>query len=155
MTEQGYPRPQLRRADWICLDGIWDFALDPDTRWRIPAHVSWDAKILVPFAPETTASGIGESGFSRACWYRRTFEAPPLTDGDRLFLRFGAIDYSATVWVNGLPVARHEGGYTPCSVDVTRFLLPQREQEVVVRAQDEPTDLTKPRGKQDWKPETH
>ena len=155
MTEQGYPRPQLRRADWICLDGVWDFALDPDTRWRVPAHVAWDAKIRVPFAPETTASGIGESGFYRACWYRRTFEAPPLTDGDRLFLRFGAVDYSATVWVNGLPVARHEGGYTPFSVDVTRFLLPQREQEVVVRAQDEPTDLTKPRGKQDWKLESH
>jgi beta-galactosidase/beta-glucuronidase len=155
VTEQGYPRPQLRRADWICLDGPWDFALDPDTRWRVPAHVSWQAQIRVPFAPETTASGIGENGFYRACWYRRTFEAPPLSDGDRLFLRFGAVDYAATVWVNGLPVARHEGGYTPFSADVTRFLLPQREQEIVVRAQDEPTDLTKPRGKQDWKPEPH
>src|SRR4051794_26692834 len=91
----------------------------------------------------------------RACWYRRTFAAPALAAGGRLWLRFGAVDHHATVWVNGERVAEHEGGYTPFGADVTDALRPAGEQEVVVRAFDDPLDLEKPRGKQDWRPEPH
>ncbi len=156
MTETyGYPRPQLERAEWTCLNGVWDFALDPEAQWADPTDVRWDAQIIVPFAPETAASGIGDTRFYRACWYRRTFDAPKLTADERLILHFGAVDYAATVWVNDRLVARHEGGYTPFKADITRFLQRTGPQTIVVRAEDDPHDLAKPRGKQDWLLEPH
>ena len=155
IAAHGYPRPQVERAEWTSLNGAWDFALDPDARWTTPGQVIWDATIQVPFSPETPASGIGDTGLYRACWYRRTFRAPDLADGERQILRFGAVDYAATVWVNGVIAARHEGGYTPFSADVTALLDPLGPQTIVVRAEDDSQDLAKPRGKQDWLPEPH
>ena len=146
----GYPRPQLRRAAWRSLNGAWDFALDTTCQWQVPDEVVWGATILVPFAPETAASGINDDGFDCAVWYRRSFEAPALPTGDRLLLHFGAVDYRATVWVNGLVAAHHEGGYTPFSADITGLLTEASPNTVVVRAEDDPQDLAKPRGKQDW-----
>ncbi len=150
-----HPRPLLRRDGWTSLNGLWDFALDPEARLRTPAEVSFDARILVPFAPETPRSGIGDEGLYRACWYRRTFRAPALTAGERLVLRFGAVDHRATVWVNGARAVEHEGGYTPFAADVTDLLAADGDQEVVVRAFDDPLDLEKPRGKQDWLRDPH
>ena len=75
---RGYPRPQLQRDRWASLNGTWEFALDVEGRWRAPNEVSWDRRIVVPFAPETAASGIGETGFFRACWYRRALQRPQL-----------------------------------------------------------------------------
>ena len=75
--------------------------------------------------------------------------------GERLILHFGAVDYAATVWVNGIQVCHHEGGYTPFAVDMTHALTAEGPQEIVVRAEDDPADLEKPRGKQDWKLEPH
>jgi beta-galactosidase/beta-glucuronidase len=150
-----YPRPQLQREDWISLDGPWDFALDPHCAWPLPAAVNWNAKILVPFSPETRASGIADTGFYKAVWYRRQFSRPPLAPGERLRLHFGAVDYLATVWVNGVLVATHQGGYTPFHADITEALRPDGPQEIVLRAEDDPADLAKPRGKQDWKLEPH
>jgi hypothetical protein len=109
----------------------------------------------VPFAPETPASGIANTGFYRACWYRRTFDPPALRLGERLLLHFGAVDYHATVWVNGARLVEHTGGYTPFSADVTEALTPGGPQQLVVRAFDDPRDLTQPRGKQDWLLEPH
>src|SRR5919199_5921921 len=95
-----YPRPQLERADWTSLDGAWEFAFDPDACWTEPTDMPWDRTIQVPFVPETPASGIHDTGFYRACWYRRRFDAPDLRPGEHLLLHFGAVDYVATVWVN-------------------------------------------------------
>ncbi len=159
--KHGYPRPLLERADWQSLNGSWDFAIDSDQQWDNPAEVTWKATIVVPYSPETAASGIGNTGFYRRCWYRRTFQPPPLAHGERLLLHFGAVDWAATVWVNGAPVARHEGGYTPFCADVTDVLIATGaagatgEQTIVVRADDDPSDLSKPRGKQDWQLEPH
>ena len=153
--DPAYPRPQLRRAGWVSLDGAWDFALDPEARWTRPDEVAWDRRIVVPFAPETPASGVGETGFLRACWYRRTFEAPALGPSERLLLRFGAVDYAATVWIDGQPAGGHDGGYTPFAVDVTPFLTGPGPCTVIVRAEDDPHDLAKPRGKQDWQRQPH
>ncbi len=150
-----YPRPQLERADWVCLDGEWDFALDPDALWKRPIEPEWNARIRVPYSPETPASGIGNSGFYRACWYRREFDAPQLDHGQRLILHFGAVDYSAVVWVNGHIVARHEGGYTPFCGDITDQLVDGGPQTMIVCAEDDPADLSKPRGKQDWQLQPH
>jgi beta-galactosidase/beta-glucuronidase len=154
-TKHGYPRPQLERAEWTCLNGPWEFALDPEARWRVPEQVEWNATIEVPFAPETPASGIGFTGYFRACWYRRTFERPDLSSNHRLILHFGAIDYSARVWVNGRLATEHDGGYTPFCIDVTELLTAEGPQSVCVRAFDDPADLAKPRGKQDWQLKPH
>ena len=154
MNLHGYPRPQLVREGCTSLDGAWQFAFDDDRRWYRPEQVAWGREIIVPFAPETPASGVGETGFHPVCWYRRAFAAPALAAGERLLLHFGAVDYSARVWVNGGLVATHEGGYTPISVDITEHLV-DAEQTLVVRAEDDPHDMAKPRGKQDWELEPH
>jgi beta-galactosidase/beta-glucuronidase len=152
---RGYPRPQLRRSTWFSLNGEWQFALDPGGAWATPDRVQWDERIRVPFAPETPASGIGNTGFYRWCWYRRRFSLPAIEAGHRLMLRFGAVDYAATVWVNGLCAGRHEGGYTPFCVEIPEAPQPSDICEVVVRVDDDPHDLSKPRGKQDWQLEPH
>ena len=85
----GYPRPQLRRGNWLSLDGQWEFAIDPEASWTRPDLVSWTDTIRVPFAPETPASGVGNTSLYRACWYRRTFDHPALGPGERLLLHFG------------------------------------------------------------------
>lgn len=161
---RGYPRPQLRRQEWLSLNGEWEFALDPEARWSVPSQVRFQERIRVPFAPETRTSGIGHHGFFKACWYRLKLELPPVTEptegerrpvDERVLLHFGAVDYAATVWVDGSVVARHEGGYTPFSVDVTELFEAPGEHTIVVRAEDDPHDLSKPRGKQDWLLEPH
>lgn len=153
--DHGYPRPHLERSEWTNLNGPWDFALDPDARWAEPPDVQWNASIQVPFSPETPASGVGHTGFYRACWYRRILHAPKLVAQQRLILHFGAVDHTAQVWINGNLVAEHEGGYSPFSADITPYLEPAPDQVLVVRAYDDPADLGKPRGKQDWQLEPH
>jgi hypothetical protein len=152
----GYPRPQLRRRDWTSLNGKWQFALDPEGEWSLPGQVVWSSEIQVPFSPETPASGIGDTSLYRACWYRREFETAPVDEGECLILHFGAVDYQASVWVDGVLAARHEGGYTPFEVDISE-LVHQRDgrHEIVVCAHDDPLDLAKPRGKQDWQLQPH
>lgn len=145
-----YPRPQLQRAEWCSLNGPWDFAIDFDGRITHPSRVSWTDTIVVPFAPETQASGIGNTDLFRACWYRRTVPAVDLDSGERLLLHFGAVDYAATVWVNDCQVGWHEGGYTPFTLDITDVVAGASSIVIIVRAEDDPTDLAKPRGKQDW-----
>ena len=151
---RGYPRPQLQRRTWYSLNGVWEFAFDPDGRYRSAAEVDWDAQITVPFAPEAPASGIGRTGFFLACWYRRLVDLPPCSPQERWLLHFGAVDYSATVWINGAYVGSHEGGNTPFAFDVTEWTK-ESPCEIVVRAEDDPHDLAKPRGKQDWQLHPH
>jgi beta-galactosidase/beta-glucuronidase len=155
IQSRGYPRPQLERMEWINLNGQWDFSIDRDAHWTWPDQVEWTTTINVPFSPETPASGIGETGFYRAVWYRRTFDPPQLGPAQNLILHFGAVDYSTTVWVNGNKAIRHEGGYTPFRADITEYLNGDGPQTIVVRAEDDPADLAKPRGKQDWQLEPH
>ncbi|MBD0316677.1 MAG: glycoside hydrolase family 2 [Nitrospiraceae bacterium] len=151
----GYPRPQLQRANWTSLNGPWAFSLDPGAQWARPQNVSWDRTITVPFSPETSRSGIGDLGFYRSCWYRRELQPPPLAEDERMLLHFGAVDYAATVWIQGSIAARHEGGYTPFSVDITDFVGESGPLEIIVRAEDDPDDLEQPRGKQDWQLKPH
>jgi beta-galactosidase/beta-glucuronidase len=135
-----YPRPHLRREAWASLDGEWAFAAGQEP--------VFDRSINVPFCPESKLSGIGER-VGDVVWYRRTFDPPA---ADRVVMHFGAVDYWATVWVNDVEVARHEGGNTPFTADITRALRPH-DNVVLVRAEDSLTDKTIPRGKQYWKEE--
>lgn len=149
-----YPRPQLERAHWLSLDGRWHFRFDRERRFRHPAEIpDWPLQIEVPYPPESRASGVGERGFNPVVWYQREFDIDAL--GGRVLLHFGAVDYLAHVWVNGVHVGYHEGGHTPFRFDVTAALDPSGRQRVTVRAEDDPADLTKPRGKQDWQLEPH
>lgn len=152
---RGYPRPQLQRSHWCCLNGEWDFALGVDPTILLPGEVAFDRRIVVPFAPETQSSGINDQGFHRACWYRRRVEVGNLPKSHRFVLHFGAVDYEATVFVDGRCVGQHEGGYTPFSIDVTDWIRGQEEFELCVRVLDDPHDLAKPRGKQDWELRPH
>ncbi|GAC1529076.1 MAG: hypothetical protein NVS2B16_36580 [Chloroflexota bacterium] len=155
----GYPRPQLVREHWIDLQGQWGFAYDDadhglDEHWERCEDV-FTRSILVPFPPESPSSGIGDTSFHPVVWYRRTFQVEPGDRSQRLLLHFGAVDYRADVWVNGQHVAQHTGGNTPFSADITCTLVPGEEQLLVVRAEDQPQDLTQPRGKQDWTEQPH
>jgi beta-galactosidase/beta-glucuronidase len=158
-----YPRPQFRREGWINLNGEWHFAFDDADAglaesWQNVTAESLRARgssfgrtIVVPFCYQSELSGIGETAFHDVVWYARTFGHAPAGD-ERLLLHFGAVDYRATVWVNGIQVASHEGGHTPFSADVTDAL--SNENVVVVRAEDPSQDVTIPRGKQYWKEES-
>jgi beta-galactosidase/beta-glucuronidase len=153
-----HPRPQLARRRWTDLSGTWGFAYDDDgvgldEGWAERAEV-YSRQIRVPFPPESPASGIADPGSHPVVWYRRTFAAG-LRPGERLLLHFGAVDYRASVWVNGRHAVDHEGGHTPFWADVTALLIDGAEQVVTVRAEDLPADLTQPRGKQDWQEHPH
>jgi hypothetical protein len=132
----------------MCLDGEWAFGVG-----RSAASI--DRSILVPFAPETSSSGMELKGYLGECWYRRTFDRPALAIGHRAILHFEAADYTTRVWVNGHFAGSHEGGYTRFSFDVTDLLIAGDKQVIEVACQDDPHDLAKPRGKQDWLPEAH
>jgi len=154
-SDRRYPRPQLQREQWISLNGRWDFHIDSQGKACDCSAITWDEKIQVPFSPETPASGVNNSSFYEAVWYRREFEAPELQGEQRLVLHFGAVDYQATVWINGRHAINHEGGYTPFRADITDLLNRNGVQTIVVRAEDSPHDLAKPRGKQDWQLHPH
>lgn len=147
-----HPRPQLVRPDWLSLNGRWQFELDQGDSGleRGLLHRDLDRTITVPFAPESALSGIGDTDFLEAVWYRRSFTVPSSWAGRRPVLHFQAVDHDATVWVDGVEVARHRGGFTPFSVDLGDVVTPGREAVLVVRARD-PHDGAQARGKQaDW-----
>jgi len=154
-----HPNQQLARAQWIDLRGQWGFAYDDHDLghrecWQERDDV-FQRTIEVPFPPESPASGVDDPSFHPIVWYRRTFEIPHEQTGDLVVLHFGAVDYRASVWVNGSLVVQHEGGQTPFSADITDSLRQGVEQVVVVRAEDYPGDLAQPRGKQDWRLHPH
>lgn len=141
-----YPRPQMTRGRWLNLNGPWEYALGPREAARPEV---FEGEILVPFPIESTLSGVARTPTpEQTLWYRRTFEVPPEWNDDRLLLHFGAVDWHATVYVNGGLAGEHKGGYTPFSLDITDLVTDQAEQELAVSAWD-PTDTwTQARGKQ-------
>ena len=145
-----YPRPQLVRKDWQNLNGLWDYAITAKSATK---PEKWDGKILVPFCPESALSGVGKSVKpDQAIWYRRTFNLDEKWKAKRILLHLGAVDWEATVVVNGEAFPIHRGGSDPFSFDITDSLK-AGENELAVRVWD-PTDTgSQPRGKQQLKPE--
>jgi glycosyl hydrolase family 2 len=145
---QEYPRPQLTRASWQNLNGVWQFA-GASAGEAPPVGEDLAESILVPYPTESALSGIERH--EDHMWYRRTFEVPAswqVGGGQRLRLHFGAVDHAATVWVNGTEVAEHTGGYTAFSVDVTDALASSGPQEIVVGVEDRTDATWQPVGKQ-------
>ena len=144
-----YPRPQMVRAEWQNLNGLWNYAIRP-------AGVrpdGYDGSILVPFAVESSLSGVGRRlGADNELWYERTFAVPAKWNGGRVLLHFGAVDWKTDVWVNDTKVGSHTGGYTPFVFDITAALK-KGDNVLKVRVWD-PTDAGyQPRGKQVNNPE--
>lgn len=149
-----HPRPDFMRADWRTLNGPWEFEFDDGNRGLAERWFRRDQpfskRIVVPYAFQTRLSGIGDPAFHDVVWYRRALDVPAAWQGRRVLLNFGAVDYQATVWVNGEQAASHRGGHTPFGADITDWLKPSGNL-VTVRVEDPSTDRTIPRGKQYWK----
>lgn len=148
-----HPRPDFVRDTFLNLNGIWQFAFDDadvglQEGWYRPGY-QLDREIMVPFCYQSEASGIGPTDeIHPIMWYRRSFTVPEDMKGKRLLVRFGAVDFEATVYVNGHAIGSHKGGYTPFALDATPF-LEEGENDLCVRVEDRP-DPIQPRGKQYW-----
>ncbi|MDQ0893433.1 beta-galactosidase/beta-glucuronidase [Agromyces ramosus] len=160
-----YPRPQLVRHRWADLCGEWEFAYDDEVTglsdgWH-EGTTPLGRRITVPFPPESPASGIGDTSFHPVVWYRRLItpgeldEAGRSEDAPTVMLHFGAVDFRATVWANGRLLGSHEGGQTPFSFELPAEALGDGPLTIVVRAEDDPADVSQPRGKQDWLEQPH
>ena len=135
------------REHWVNLNGLWDLAI---TKSGDIDSATFDKEILVPFPVESVLSGVGlHVGEDDFLWYKRTFEKP---EGDKVLLHFGAVDFDATVFVNGLEVGHHAGGYDPFTFDITEALSSLSAQELVVKVTDPSDAGSQPRGKQVLKP---
>jgi beta-galactosidase/beta-glucuronidase len=145
-----YPRPQMVRKDWLNLNGVWEFG-DASDGEPPPFGKLLPDKILVPFPMESALSGIMRR--SERAWYRRTFEIPRRWSGQNVWLHFGAVDWEATVYVNGRKMGTNRGGYSPFSFDITRELRPAAPQELIVEVFDPVDKGEQPRGKQALNPE--
>jgi hypothetical protein len=148
-----YPRPQLVRQRWLNLNGVWSYtgrSGDSDMA-KPPKPADYNEKILVPYPAESALSGIKRH--DDQMWYRKVFEIPGTWRGQHVLLHFGAVDQIATVWVNDQQVARHEGGYTEFSADITGALRWSGTQEITVRVEDRNESNPYPVGKQRNKPD--
>lgn len=140
-----YPRPQMLRPEWKSLNGLWDYAVTPKSEAR---PKTFDGKILVPFAIESSLSGVGKALTpDDALWYSTTFSVPSNWKGKRLILNFDAVDWKAEVFVNDIKVGSHTGGYTRFSLDVTPYVK-NGSNSLVVRVEDASDNDFQPRGKQ-------
>ncbi|MBM3813524.1 MAG: glycoside hydrolase family 2 [Acidimicrobiia bacterium] len=152
-----YPQPQFQRSRWLSLNGPWEFEFDDNNHglsqnWAASIR-KFSKTITVPFCFESPNSGIHDTSFHPWVWYRRSLNIPADWKGQRILLHFGAVDYRATVWINGKLAGSHEGGGTPFKFDITD-LLSTGPNNVTLRAEDPPTDRTIPRGKQYWQPKS-
>lgn len=153
-----YPRPQFQREQWCNLNGEWDFAVDNERKglengWTSAS--SLEDKIIVPFAPESSLSGVGHTDFITAVWYRREVEVPASWSGKKILLNFGAVDYKCSVYIDGERVGLHAGGTSSFSFDITSKVKAGGKFNLVVYAEDDTRSGVQPLGKQSTRRESH
>lgn len=143
-----YPRPIMERAQWLNLNGLWNYAI---TKKDAPLPNNFDGKILVPFCVESSLSGVGKTiSGDNSLWYERTLEIPADWKGKNILLNFGAVDWKAEVFIDNNKIGEHTGGYTPFSFDITKYIKGGKC-NLSVRVWDN-TSTGIPRGKQHSKP---
>ena len=145
-----YPRPIMERKEWKNLNGLWNYAIQEVGK---SAPAKYDGQILVPFAVESSLSGVmKEVGAKNELWYNTTFNIESNWKGQNILLHFGAVDWKTEVWLNGVKIGSHTGGYTPFSFDITPFIT-GTTQQLTVKVWDPSNEGTQPRGKQVKNPE--
>jgi beta-galactosidase/beta-glucuronidase len=145
-----YPRPIMERAEWQNLNGLWNYAIQPVGKQK---PTNYDGEILVPFAIESSLSGVQKRvGSENELWYEREFTVPSKWKNNKILLHFGAVDWKADVWINDVKVGQHTGGYTPFSFDITPALVSGKNR-IVVKVWDSTDQGFQPRGKQVNRPE--
>ncbi|MBU2511284.1 beta-galactosidase [bacterium] len=140
-----YPRPQLVRKEWMNLNGLWDYAIQPKDQ---PVPSRYQGQILVPFCLESSLSGVKRKLFpSQRLWYHRTFTIPAKWKNSSIVLHFGAVDWEAKVYLNQKLVGQHTGGFYPFSFDISGFLK-EGDNELIVSVWDPTDSHWQERGKQ-------
>ena len=140
-----YPRPQMVRSEWMNLNGLWNYAITDANAVSFQP----EGKILVPYAIESALSGVGRRiEKNQALWYEREFVLPKKWTGKDILLNFGAVDWSAEIYVNNRQVGEHKGGYDPFSFNITPYLNKSGKQVVKVKVMDASDNSYQPRGKQ-------
>lgn len=146
-----YPRPQFERADWINLNGTWSCDLDL-TRTGMERNLfnseELDKSIIIPFCPESSLSGIAHKDFIDAIWYQRKIAVPSEWQGKRILLNFGGIDYKSTIYIDGNEIFVHYGGSSSFSVDITPYVTPGANYNLVIHAEDDVRSQLQTGGKQ-------
>lgn len=155
-----HPRPQLRRENWVNLNGEWSCRISnlrrPDSEGPpAGADEGFAETILVPFAPESSLSGIGHRDFIAQMWYQREIVVPEVWTGDRVLLHFGAVFHTTNIYIDGVRVGRHVGGSVSFTLDITAYVQPGRSHSLVVGASSDLWSGDQPSGKQSWKFSSH
>lgn len=149
-----YPRPQFVRGDWLTLNGPWTYTFDPGKSGmerNFQGSPAFNGMIIVPFCPESALSGVGYTDFIECIWYQRKIEIPSTWDGKRILLHFGGVDYQCEAFIDGVSVGRHWGGMVSFSFDITRFVKPGSQHNLVLWVRDDVRSGTQPGGKQSEK----
>ncbi|MCH3970832.1 MAG: beta-glucuronidase [Prevotella sp.] len=146
-----YPRPQFERSAWVNLNGAWTYAFDfgnsgKDRNWQSSKH--FDGTIIVPFCPESRLSGVEHKDFINAMWYQREISVPSDWKGKEILLNFGAVYYQADIYIDGKFVLSHSGGSSSFSVNISRYVVPGKQHNLVVYVKNDLRSGKQPGGKQ-------
>ena len=146
-----YPRPQFERTEWINLNGIWSYQIDPSgtgIERNFKESKGFEGNILVPFSPESKLSGVGYTDFIEHLWYQRNIQIPAEWSEKKILLNFGGVYYESEIYVDGKFVDRHFGGSSSFSVDLTDFVKPGNQHSLVLYVKSDLRNRVQPVGKQ-------
>lgn len=148
-----YPRPQFERSQWLNLNGTWSYTFDfgkSGVNRDYRNSKGFEGKILVPFCPESKLSGVEYTDFINSMWYQRTISVPAEWEGKQVLLHFGAVDYEATIYIDGKEVMQHFGTGSSFETDITKYVPAGKSANLVVRVNDDLRSGMQPGGKQCW-----
>ena len=148
-----YPRPQFERSQWLNLNGTWTYTFDfgkSGVNRDFRNSKGFDKNILVPFCPESKLSGVEYTDFINSMWYQRTISVPAEWEGKQILLHFGAVDYEATIYIDGQEVMQHFGTGSSFEMDITKYVPAGKSANLVVRVNDNLRSGMQPGGKQCW-----